>query len=118
VAGGTSAEYSPRKRDAFLTEFSGGPVPEPEEIRAQLERIRNSEVFVRSARIQKLLEYLVENVLAGQQERLKNRSSASRYSNVHRITNPKWTQSCASKCGASEASSANTICMRAKRIRF
>jgi Tol biopolymer transport system component len=71
VAGGISAEHSPRKRDSFLTEFSGGPAPEPEEIRAQLEHIRNSEVFVRSARIQKLLEYLVESVLAGQQERLK-----------------------------------------------
>ena len=41
------------------------------ETRAQLERIRNSEPFVRSLRMQRLLTFLVESVLAEQPDRLK-----------------------------------------------
>ncbi len=49
----------------------GNPSPLPDNVRAHLEKIRNSEPFVRSLRIQKLLEFLVESVLAEHQDRLK-----------------------------------------------
>lgn len=62
---------SDRKPTDFLSVFSIDAALEPEAIREQAVRISNSDAFVRSARIQKLLNYLVESVLNGQQDRLK-----------------------------------------------
>lgn len=70
MAGDTSAE-SFQQSDYFPEGFDAACLPTPPAIRAQVERILQSEGFVRSARIQRVLAYLVESVLAGQPERLK-----------------------------------------------
>jgi TolB-like protein len=44
--------------------------PPPHAVRAQLERILASEAFVRSRRIQRFLEFIVEETLAGREEEL------------------------------------------------
>lgn len=41
------------------------------EVRAELDKIQNSDPFVRSQRIRRLLEFLVESTLAGKKEELK-----------------------------------------------
>src|ERR1700761_4791643 len=54
-----------------LDGFDTTRTPKAPEIRAQADRILNSKAFVRSARIQRLLTYLVESVLTEQGQRLK-----------------------------------------------
>ena len=52
-------------------QFSPALPPAPGAIRAHIEKIRNSEPFVRSLQIRRLLEFLVESVLAGHENGLK-----------------------------------------------
>ena len=48
-----------------------GSVPEPEAVRAQLERILASPHFAGTARSHRFLRFVVEEALAGRVERLK-----------------------------------------------
>ena len=47
------------------------PTPEPEEVRAQIKRIVMSEMFASWGRLNRLLEYLADETLAGRATRLK-----------------------------------------------
>src|ERR1700761_9525324 len=71
VAGGTAGSPFPEKREPFLEKFSTDQLPDAKQIRAQLEKMANSESFLRSPRILELLEYLIRYVQSGQQDRIK-----------------------------------------------
>ena len=66
-----STEFFAQKQGSSSGEAPDALKPLPRETRAQLEKIRNSEPFVRSLRMQRLLAFLVESVLAEQPDRLK-----------------------------------------------
>ena len=66
-----STDLFARKDSELPGQFSPAFPPTPSAVRAQVEKIRNSEPFIRSLQIQRLLEFLVESVLAGHENRLK-----------------------------------------------
>lgn len=69
--GGDRSAESFQVNDYFPEGFDADCRPAEHEIRSQVERILNSEWFIRSARIQRLLTYLVESTLTRQEKRLK-----------------------------------------------
>lgn len=66
-----SSEALAPQEDPSSGGTSSQPSPTPAEVRAELTKVQNSDPFVRSQRIRQLLEFLVEGVLAGNHDQLK-----------------------------------------------
>jgi Tol biopolymer transport system component len=66
-----SNELFTQQQSKPLEDSSRSNPPNTGEVRAELTKILNSDPFVRSQRIKRLLEFLVESVLAGHQDHLK-----------------------------------------------
>ena len=69
MTGGAFPE--PSSKTDFFAAFASHVTPDSIAVQAQVERIRNSDPFIRSTNAQKLIEYLVTAMLRGEQDRLK-----------------------------------------------